>query len=114
MLPEKIHLRCDSILANLWHAPSTEEAIGTAATGSSEAAQLGGLAMKKMWQRKNARKNIHEPASICFATHSRPDNSIQTYHCYGCKCSSSVWRNLHAILMLNAALFMCPWTADTD
>ena len=76
MLPEKIHLRCDSILANLWHAPSTEEAIGTAPTGSSEAAQLGGLAMKKMWQqrRKNARENIHEPASICFA---RPDNSIQ-------------------------------------
>jgi len=42
MLPETIHPRCDSILANLWHAPPTEEAsIGTAATGSSEAAQLG-------------------------------------------------------------------------
>ncbi|KAA1112493.1 hypothetical protein PGTUg99_020065 [Puccinia graminis f. sp. tritici] len=36
---------------------------GTATTGSSEAIQLGGLAMKKIWQakRKAAGKSIHEP-----------------------------------------------------
>ena len=50
MPPEKIHPRCVSILANLWHAPSTEEVIGTATIGSFEAAQLGGLGKKKMWQ----------------------------------------------------------------
>ncbi|TFK72542.1 glutamate decarboxylase [Pluteus cervinus] len=52
-----------SILAHLWNAPSVEQAIGTATTGSSEAIQLGGLAMKKLWQerRKAAGKSIHEP-----------------------------------------------------
>ncbi|KAH9483727.1 Glutamate decarboxylase [Psilocybe cubensis] len=58
-----IHTRCVSILADLWHAPSAKQAVGTATTGSSEAIQLGGLAMKKMWQArmKAAGKNIHEP-----------------------------------------------------
>ncbi|KAG6821145.1 hypothetical protein H0H93_005365 [Arthromyces matolae] len=52
-----------SILADLWHAPSSKSAIGTATTGSSEAIQLGGLAMKKIWQakRKAEGKSIHEP-----------------------------------------------------
>jgi glutamate decarboxylase len=51
------------MLADLWHAPHTQGAIGTATTGSSEAIQLGGLAMKKIWQqkRKAAGKSIHEP-----------------------------------------------------
>lgn len=55
-----------SILADLWHAPSSKQAIGTATTGSSEAIQLGGLAMKKMWQekRKAAGKSIHEPGFV--------------------------------------------------
>ncbi|KAJ7285610.1 pyridoxal phosphate-dependent transferase [Mycena rebaudengoi] len=58
-----IHTRCISILADMWHAPSSQHAIGTATTGSSEAIQLGGLAMKRMWQekRKAAGKSIHEP-----------------------------------------------------
>ncbi|KAE9406443.1 glutamate decarboxylase [Gymnopus androsaceus JB14] len=43
---QHIHTRCVSILADLWHAPSAKQAIGTATTGSSEAIQLGGLAMK--------------------------------------------------------------------
>ena len=60
---EVIHTRCVSILADLWHAPSSHQAIGTATTGSSEAIQLGGLAMKRLWQekRKAAGKSIHEP-----------------------------------------------------
>ncbi|KAJ6513906.1 glutamate decarboxylase [Mycena vitilis] len=58
-----IHNRCVSILADMWHAPSTQNAVGTATTGSSEAIQLGGLAMKRIWQekRKAAGKSIHEP-----------------------------------------------------
>ncbi|KAF7295125.1 Glutamate decarboxylase [Mycena indigotica] len=58
-----IHNRCVSILADMWHAPSSKNAIGTATTGSSEAIQLGGLAMKRIWQekRKAAGKSIHEP-----------------------------------------------------
>ncbi|KAI6028315.1 glutamate decarboxylase [Pisolithus orientalis] len=62
-MTQNIHTRCISILANLWHAPSTHNAIGTATTGSSEAIQLGGLAMKRLWQerRKAEGKSIHEP-----------------------------------------------------
>ncbi|KAG1826756.1 pyridoxal phosphate-dependent transferase [Suillus subaureus] len=62
-MTQEIHTRCVSILADLWHAPSTHQAIGTATTGSSEAIQLGGLAMKRLWQerRKAEGKSIHEP-----------------------------------------------------
>ncbi|KAI6006030.1 pyridoxal phosphate-dependent transferase [Pisolithus albus] len=62
-MTQNIHMRCISIIANLWHAPSSHEAIGTATTGSSEAIQLGGLAMKRIWQerRKAQGKSIHEP-----------------------------------------------------
>jgi len=60
---QDIHTRCVSILADLWNAPDSKQAIGTATTGSSEAIQLGGLAMKRIWQekRKAAGKSIHEP-----------------------------------------------------
>ncbi|KAI0078169.1 glutamate decarboxylase [Panus rudis PR-1116 ss-1] len=62
-ITQDIHTRCVSILADMWHAPSSHQAIGTATTGSSEAIQLGGLAMKRLWQerRKAAGKSIHEP-----------------------------------------------------
>ncbi|KAI6167114.1 pyridoxal phosphate-dependent transferase [Pisolithus thermaeus] len=62
-MTQNIHMRCISILASLWHAPSSHQAIGTATTGSSEAIQLGGLAMKRLWQerRKAEGKSIHEP-----------------------------------------------------
>ncbi|GJJ08699.1 hypothetical protein Clacol_002918 [Clathrus columnatus] len=62
-ITQVIHTRCISMLANLWHAPKAANAIGTATTGSSEAIQLGGLAMKKIWQekRKKEGKSIHEP-----------------------------------------------------
>lgn len=71
-MTQAIHERCISILADLWHAPSTKQAIGTATTGSSEAIQLGGLAMKRLWQekRKAAGKSIHEPGpNISTCTH---------------------------------------------
>lgn len=41
-----IHARCISMLAKLWHADGTKHSTGTATTGSSEAIQLAGLAMK--------------------------------------------------------------------
>ena len=64
------------ILADIWHAPSAKQAVGTATTGSSEAIQLGGLAMKRIWQekRKAAGKSIHEPGYVS----SFPDDAIST------------------------------------
>ena len=46
----ELEMRCVNILANLWHAPDAAEATGCSTTGSSEAAMLGGLALKRRWQ----------------------------------------------------------------
>jgi glutamate/tyrosine decarboxylase-like PLP-dependent enzyme len=37
---------CVNILGDLWHAPGDGDATGTSTTGSSEAAMLGGMALK--------------------------------------------------------------------
>jgi len=42
--------RCVAMLARLWHAPDPRQATGCSTTGSSEAAMLGGLALKRRWQ----------------------------------------------------------------
>ena len=47
-----IETRCVNILADLWHAPATEEATGCSTTGSSEAAMLAGLALKRRWHNR--------------------------------------------------------------
>ena len=44
--------RCLRILADLWHAPDPEAAIGTSTTGSSEACMLGGLVLKWRWRKQ--------------------------------------------------------------
>ena len=50
----ELETRCVNILANLWHAPDAEEATGCSTTGSSEAAMLAGLALKRRWQKRRA------------------------------------------------------------
>jgi glutamate decarboxylase len=54
----EIEARCVHILADLWHAPDGE-AVGTSTTGSSEAAMLGGMALKWRW-RERLRKEARE------------------------------------------------------
>ena len=46
----ELEMRCVNILSRLWHAPDAAEATGCSTTGSSEAAMLGGLALKRRWQ----------------------------------------------------------------
>jgi glutamate decarboxylase len=46
----EVETRCVSILSELWHAPDADQATGCSTTGSSEAAMLGGLALKRRWQ----------------------------------------------------------------
>src|SRR5262249_59538535 len=41
-----------SILSHLWPAPKAKQATGCSTTGSSEAAMLGGLALKRRWQKR--------------------------------------------------------------
>ncbi|HEU5108523.1 MAG TPA: glutamate decarboxylase [Micromonosporaceae bacterium] len=50
----EIETRCVRILSNLWHAPDSHEATGCSTTGSSEAAMLGGLALKRRWRHRRA------------------------------------------------------------
>src|SRR6266513_5252095 len=56
----ELETRCVNILSDLWHAPDADEATGCSTTGSSEAAMLGGLALKRRWQ--HARKAEGKPA----------------------------------------------------
>src|SRR5262249_22954740 len=46
----EIEMRCVNILGRLWNAPDAGQATGCSTTGSSEAAMLGGLALKRRWQ----------------------------------------------------------------
>ena len=55
-----LEMRCTNILAHLWHAPEAERATGCSTTGSSEAAMLAGLALKRRWQ--HARRAAGNPA----------------------------------------------------
>ncbi len=60
----EIERRCVNILSRLWHAPTAEgDATGCSTTGSSEAAMLAGLALKRRWQeaRRAAGKDTDRP-----------------------------------------------------
>jgi len=48
----ELESRCVAILSNLWNAPDASQATGCSTTGSSEAAMLGGLALKRKWQKR--------------------------------------------------------------
>jgi glutamate decarboxylase len=48
----EIERRCVNIIGRLWHAPGTGDVTGTSTTGSSEAAMLGGMALKWRWRER--------------------------------------------------------------
>lgn len=48
----EMEARCVHMLADLWHSPDAQNTMGCSTTGSSEAAMLGGLAMKWRWREK--------------------------------------------------------------
>lgn len=57
----EIERRCLEIIADLWHSPTTMPAVGTSTVGSSEAAMLGGLAMKLRWRDRRSEKDAGPP-----------------------------------------------------
>ena len=61
-----IEERCVHMLADLWNSPEAATTIGCSTTGSSEAAMLGGLALKWNWRkrRRAAGKSIENPNLI--------------------------------------------------
>ncbi|MBO8191038.1 glutamate decarboxylase [Streptomyces oryzae] len=50
----ELERRCVAMLADLWHAPDPQRAVGCSTTGSSEACMLAGMALKRRWSRRNA------------------------------------------------------------
>ncbi|KAE8155267.1 pyridoxal phosphate-dependent transferase [Aspergillus avenaceus] len=71
--PQTAHIqnRCINMIANLFHAPTTDgdgdqDCVGTSTIGSSEAIMLATLAMKKRWQnkRKAQKKDYSRPNII--------------------------------------------------
>lgn len=63
----EIESRCVQMLADLWNAPEAANTMGCSTTGSSEAAMLGGLALKWKWRekRKAQGKSTDRPNLIC-------------------------------------------------
>jgi glutamate decarboxylase len=64
----ELERRCVAMLARLWHAPEGE-ATGCSTTGSSEAAMLAGMALKRRWQhaRRAAGKDTDRPNLVMGA-----------------------------------------------
>jgi glutamate decarboxylase len=53
-----IEERCVHMLADLWNSPEAASTIGCSTTGSSEAAMLGGLALKWNWRKRRSAKGL--------------------------------------------------------
>lgn len=75
----EIENRCVHILADLWNSPQSADTIGCSTTGSSEAAMLGGLALKWKWREKRRKEGkstdkpniITGPVQICWHKFAR-------------------------------------------
>lgn len=63
----EIENRCVHMLADLWNSPDALNTLGCSTIGSSEAAMLGGLALKWQWRKKRtaAGKPTDKPNLIC-------------------------------------------------
>ncbi|MGE4422811.1 MAG: glutamate decarboxylase [Pseudodesulfovibrio sp.] len=63
----ELEARCVHMLADLWHSPDAANTLGCSTTGSSEAAMLGGMAMKWRWREKMRAQNspTDKPNMVC-------------------------------------------------
>ncbi|UHD15673.1 glutamate decarboxylase [Thiocapsa bogorovii] len=75
----EIEARCVHMLADLWGSPDAANTLGCSTTGSSEAAMLGGMAMKWRWREKMRAQGkptdkpnmITGPVQICWHKFAR-------------------------------------------
>ncbi len=75
----EIEARCVHMLADLWNAPDAANTLGCSTTGSSEAAMLGGMAMKWRWRERmraqgrptNRPNLVTGPVQICWHKFAR-------------------------------------------
>ena len=68
----ELESRCVHMLCHLWNSPDAANSRGCSTTGSSEAAMLGGLAMKTRWRnrRREAGRPSGKPNLVCGLVHS--------------------------------------------
>ncbi len=74
-----IEMRCVRLLADLWNAPSPTTTLGCSTIGSSEAAMLGGMAMKWRWREKRKAQDtpydkpnlVTGPVQVCWHKFAR-------------------------------------------
>jgi len=70
---------CVHMLADLWHSPAATTTIGCSTTGSSEAAMLGGLALKWKWRERRREAGLSTerpnlvtgPVQVCWHKFAR-------------------------------------------
>ncbi|MBL6934870.1 MAG: glutamate decarboxylase [Alphaproteobacteria bacterium] len=75
----EIESRCVHMLADLWNAPDAANTLGCSTTGSSEAAMLGGMALKWKWRERRRAEGkptdkpnlITGPVQICWHKFAR-------------------------------------------
>jgi glutamate decarboxylase len=75
----EIESRCVHMLADLWNSPEAANTMGCSTTGSSEAAMLGGMALKWKWREKMRAQGrptdkpnlITGPVQICWHKFAR-------------------------------------------
>ncbi len=75
----ELEARCVHMLADLWQAPDAANTVGCSTTGSSEAAMLGGLALKWRWRDRMQAQGrpadkpnlITGPVQICWHKFAR-------------------------------------------
>ncbi len=75
----EIEERCVHILADLWNSPQAATTLGCSTTGSSEAAMLGGLALKWKWREKMKKAGkptdkpniVTGPVQVCWEKFAR-------------------------------------------
>ncbi|HEY1926159.1 MAG TPA: glutamate decarboxylase [Caulobacteraceae bacterium] len=75
----EIESRCVHMIADLWHAPRSWTTVGCSTTGSSEAAMLGGLALKWRWRKARQAKGLPSdrpnlvcgPVQVCWEKFAR-------------------------------------------
>ncbi len=75
----ELEARCVHMLADLWNSPEASNTLGCSTTGSSEAAMLGGMAMKWRWRARRQAEGkpcdrpnlVTGPVQICWHKFTR-------------------------------------------
>jgi glutamate decarboxylase len=72
----ELEARCVHMLADLWNSPDAANTMGCSTTGSSEAAMLGGLALKWRWRKKREQAGLptskpNGPVQVCWPKFAR-------------------------------------------